>query len=195
LPAGSVLSLGVPAAGLRTYVAVRGGIDAEPALGSRSADVLAGIGPPALAPGMRLAVGRCPARHPHVDVAPVACPTAGDLTLRVLPGPRHDWFTDAALAALASAPYEVTSDSNRVGMRLAGPELERVRTEELPSEGMVRGALQVPPAGQPTLFLNDHPVTGGYPVIGVVVAEDLDRAAQARPGQRLHFRVLPTLEL
>ena len=195
LPSGAELALGVPAAGLRTYVAVRGGIDVEPLLGSRSTDVMSGIGPPPLQPGTRLPVGWAMTCLPHVDVAPVADPTAGDLELRVVPGPRHDWFSDSALAALASAPYEVTADSNRVGMRLSGPELARSRTEELPSEGMVRGALQVPPSGQPTLFLNDHPVTGGYPVIGVVVAADLDRAAQARPGQRIHFRVVPTKEL
>ena len=94
-----------------------------------------------------------------------------------------------ALAALGSAPYTVTAESNRVGMRLDGPVLERSRTEELPSEGVVRGSLQVPPTGQPTLFLADHPVTGGYPVIGVVLSVDVDLAAQAQPGQRLRFHL------
>ena len=74
-------------------------------------------------------------------------------------------------------------------MRLAGPELTRAGHGELPSEGVVLGALQVPPSGQPTLFLADHPVTGRYPVIAVVVASDVDCAAQARPGQRLFFRL------
>jgi allophanate hydrolase subunit 2 len=77
-------------------------------------------------------------------------------------------------------------------MRLSGPELDRARDDELPSEGMVCGALQVPPSGVPTLFLTDHPVTGGYPVIAVVVAADLGRAAQARPGQRLRFVAVST---
>ncbi|HEX8779866.1 MAG TPA: allophanate hydrolase subunit 2 family protein, partial [Nocardioides sp.] len=100
-----------------------------------------------------------------------------------------------ALEALCSAPYDVTAESNRVGMRLHGPVLERSRQEELPSEGLVRGALQVPPTGLPTLFLSDHPVTGGYPVIGVVPDADLDLAAQARPGQRLRFRLVPRQEV
>ena len=87
----------------------------------------------------------------------------------VVAGPRRDWFTDAAWASLVSQPYEVTSDVNRVGVRLEGEPLERARTDELPSEGMVRGALQIPPSGKPVLFLADHPVTGGYPVIAYVV--------------------------
>jgi len=189
LPAGAVLRLGVPSSGLRTYVAVRGGICVDPVLGSRSTDVMATIGPPVLAPGAVLPVGPPRGPWPGVDQAPVPTPTEGDLELRVVPGPRDDWFAEDALATLCSAPYDVTAESNRVGMRLAGPVLERSRQEELPSEGMVRGALQVPPSGQPTLFLADHPVTGGYPVIGVVTGPDVDLAAQARPGQRVRFRV------
>jgi allophanate hydrolase subunit 2 len=124
-------------------------------------------------------------------VAPVLLPEAGDVTLRVVDGPRADWFTGAGRAALLSGPYEVTADSNRVGMRLSGPVLERARDDELSSEGMVCGALQVPPSGQPTLFLADHPVTGGYPVIAVVVTADVPLAAQVRPGQRILFRQGP----
>lgn len=195
IPAGAVLRLGVPPQGLRTYVAVRGGLGVERVLGSRATDVMAGIGPAVLVAGTTLPVGQAPDCWPNVDVAPVVGPPGGELELRVHPGPRDDWFVPDALAVLCSAPYDVTSDSNRVGMRLQGPVLERSRDEELPSEGMVRGALQVPPTGQPTLFLSDHPVTGGYPVVGVVVGADLDLAAQARPGQRLRFRLAPRLEL
>jgi allophanate hydrolase subunit 2 len=118
----------------------------------------------------------------------VAGPPAGEVSLRVVRGPRDDWFTGAALDRLTGSPYEVTADSDRVGMRLRGVALERSREGELPSEGMVAGALQVPPTGQPTLFLVDHPVTGGYPVVAVVVSGDLGRAAQLRPGQRIRFR-------
>ncbi len=82
-------------------------------------------------------------------------------------------------------------ESNRVGLRLAGPELVRTRDGELASEGMVRGALQVPPSGQPVLFLADHPVTGGYPVIGYVADADVDRCAQLAPGDVLRLRVDP----
>lgn len=190
VPAGAELRLGTPDRGLRNYVAVRGGLDVEPVLGSRSTDVLAGLGPRPLSPGDELPAGSPPEVFPHVDLAPVATPPADEVVLRVEPGPRDDWFDEDAVTTLLSRPYTITADSNRVGMRLDGPELPRRRTDELPSEGMVAGALQVPPSGRPTLFLADHPVTGGYPVIAVVTSADVDRAAQARPGQRLRFRPL-----
>ncbi len=87
----------------------------------------------------------------------------------------------------------MTAQSNRVGVRLDGDPLRRTRDGELPSEGMVRGALQVPPSGLPVLFLADHPVTGGYPVIGYVVDDDVDACGQLRPGQRLRLRDRPRL--
>ncbi|MEV0089257.1 biotin-dependent carboxyltransferase family protein [Saccharopolyspora sp. NPDC050642] len=189
IPAGAELRMGVPGCGLRSYLAVRGGVAVPPVLGSRATDVLAGLGPQPLAGGAVLPVGPPPDRFPQVDVAPVAVCPADEIVLSVAPGPRHDWFVDDALTTLVSKPYEVTADSNRIGMRLDGPALDRSRTEELPSEGMVAGALQVPPSARPTLFLADHPVTGGYPVIAVVAAADLDAAAQARPGQRIRFRL------
>lgn len=185
--AGSEVRLSPPSSGLRTYLAVRGGIEVPPQLGSRATDVMSGIGPPVLEVGAMLSIGVRTTNWPGVDVAAVPTPIGGDLDLRIVPGPRQDWFVDEALTALCSAPYEVSADSNRVGMRLTGPALERSITEELPSEGVVRGSLQVPPTGLPTLFLADHPVTGGYPVIGVVLSADVDIAAQAQPGQRLRF--------
>ncbi|RJK96418.1 biotin-dependent carboxyltransferase family protein [Vallicoccus soli] len=185
---GEVLELGTPPTGLRTYLAVAGGLAVDRVLGSRSTDVLAGIGPPALTPGQRLPVGAPRQPRRLVDVAPVPPPPDGEVGLRVVPGPRDDWFAEGALGALLGGAYEVTADSNRVGMRLQGPGLERARDGELPSEGMVPGSLQVPPSGQPTLFLADHPVTGGYPVVAVVVRDDVDRAAQVRPGQTVRFR-------
>jgi allophanate hydrolase subunit 2 len=109
--------------------------------------------------------------------------------LRVLPGPRDDWFADPAV--LMEGEWEVSADSDRVGLRLrrpdgGGPLLTRTDDAELASEGVVRGALQVP-SGEPVLFLADHPVTGGYPVVGVVLDADTDRAAQLRPGERVGF--------
>lgn len=191
-PDGATVRLGTPSSGLRSYLAVRGGIEIPDVLGSRSTDTLSGVGPAPLAAGDRLPVGRPANPLQGVDVVPVPAPAAGDVTLRVLDGPRADWFSDAGRAALLSGPYEVTADSNRVGMRLSGPVLERARYDELPTEGMVCGALQVPPSGQPTLFLTDHPVTGGYPVIAVVVPADVPLAAQVRPGQRILFRRIPS---
>ncbi len=187
VPAGARLRLGRPERGLRSYLAVRGGIAVDPVLGSCATDTLADLGPELPGPGAVLPVGAPPRVFPVVDAAPVR--TGDDLVLAVVPGPRDDWFAEGALAALLGEPYEVTAESDRVGMRLSGPALVRAREGELPSEGMVSGALQVPPSGQPTLFLADHPVTGGYPVIAVVVSADVDRAAQARPGQRLRFRL------
>lgn len=189
LPAGAVLRLGTPAAGLRSYLAVRGGIDVAPVLGSRATDLLAGLGPPQLHPGSLLPVGPAPATFPVVDLAPVPGPPDGDVVLRARTGPRADWFTEQALRSLADSRFEVSPDSNRIGMRLDGPELPRARTDELPSEGMVPGALQVPPSARPTLFLTDHPVTGGYPVIAVVRADDVALAAQVRPGQHVWFHL------
>ena len=186
--AGEELALGRPARGLRTYLAVRGGIDVPPVLGSRATDVLAGLGPPALVVGQRLPVGDAVTGEPCVDTAPVP-PDPEEPVLGVLPGPRDDWFVAEALTALTGGAYEATPQSNRVGLRLAGPVLRRAVERELPSEGMVRGALQVPPDGQPVLLLADHPVTGGYPVVAVVDEPDVDLAAQVRPGQRLRFRL------
>ncbi len=193
LPAGSELRLGPPVAGLRSYLAVRGGFAVPPVLGSRSADLLSGLGPAPLAAGDVLPVGEVPSSGaavdwPGVDVAPVAGPVPGELVVAVRPGPRADWFADDVHRTLTGTAWEVTGDSNRVGLRLAGPVLARRREGELASEGMVRGALQVPPSGQPVLFLADHPVTGGYPVIGYVADADVDRCGQLAPGQTLRFR-------
>jgi biotin-dependent carboxylase-like uncharacterized protein len=187
VPAGVRLGLGAPPRGLRTYLAVRGGIDVPPVFGSRSTDLLSGLGPEPVTPGTRLPVGDAAARWPTVDQVPVPA-LPDDLELRVLPGPRHDWVTADAVRRLATATYEVSARSNRVGVRLEGPPLTRARRDELPPEGIVRGAVQVPPDGKPVLFLADHPVTGGYPVIGVVEPADTDLLGQARPGQRVSLR-------
>lgn len=187
LAAGERLSLGMPQAGLRTYVAVRGGIDVTPVLGSRATDILSGLGPRTPEAGDVLPVGTTGRPSPGVDVAPVPEPTNDQLVVRVTPGPRRDWFDDDAWALFTSQTYTVDSESNRVGVRLSGEALPRARDGELVSEGMLRGAVQMPPSGLPVLFLADHPVTGGYPVIAYVDDLDVDRCAQLRPGQELRF--------
>ncbi|RBY94400.1 allophanate hydrolase subunit 2 family protein [Blastococcus sp. TBT05-19] len=187
LAAGAELALGTPAAGLRSYLAVRGGIDVPPVLGSRSTDTLSGLGPAPLRAGDLLPIGGPGEDQPVVDVAPVP-PPGPDPVLRVLPGPRRDWLAPSAWRALTTAEWTVGTASDRVGLRLAGPFLDRARDDELPSEGLVPGALQVPPDGAPVLFLADHPVTGGYPVLAVVATTDLPAAAQLRPGDPLRFR-------
>ncbi|MBT2477181.1 biotin-dependent carboxyltransferase family protein [Streptomyces sp. ISL-94] len=187
LAPGERLTVGTATEGLRLYLAVRGGLDLPPVLGSRSTDTLAGLGPARLAAGDLLPVGGLADGWPAADFAPQRRLPA-EPVLRILPGPREDWFTPEALVALCTQPYTVTDQNDRVGMRLAGPFLERARTGELPSEAAVPGALQVPPSGQPILFLADHPVTGGYPVIAAVHEDDLPQAAQTRPGQTVRFR-------
>jgi biotin-dependent carboxylase-like uncharacterized protein len=189
VPDGAELRLGIPDRGLRSYLAVRGGLAVPPVLGSRSTDVLAGLGPDPLRQGDRLPVGPAPDGFPPISAAPVTPPSAGEVRLSVVPGPRDDWFTPQALHDLLNAPYQVTTEANRIGIRLSGPALTRSQPGELPSEGMVPGALQVPPSGRPTLFLSDHPATGGYPVIAVVIAAHLDQAAQLRPGQQIRFSI------
>jgi biotin-dependent carboxylase-like uncharacterized protein len=190
LRAGQTLRLGRPAAGLRSYLAVRGGIDVPAVLGSRSTDTLSGIGPPPLRAGDVLPVGEDVRGYPDLDVAPVATMTAGPMTLRVTPGPRDDWFRDPR--ALATGSWAVSSQSNRVGVRLDrrghhGRPLTRLDDAELPPEGVPLGGIQIPPSGQPVIFLADHPVSGGYPVIGVLRSPDIDLASQARPDQVIRF--------
>jgi biotin-dependent carboxylase-like uncharacterized protein len=183
---GDVLKVGRCLDGVRAYVCVRGGIDVEPTLGSRSTDLMTGLGPATLRAGDVLTVGPeperpaspQPARSPELPAEPV---------LRVSLGPRDDWFVPAAAEALCSQPWRVSASSNRVGVRLEGPPLERARTGELLSEGLVTGALQVPSSGQPILLLQDHPTTGGYPVIAVVHSDDLWLAGQLAPSQCVRF--------
>jgi biotin-dependent carboxylase-like uncharacterized protein len=187
LPAGATLRLGPPGSGVRSYVAVGGGIAVDPVLGSRSTDTLAWVGPPRLEAGAVLPVGALHAEPRALDTP--RPPRRG--ALRLAPGPRADWFAPDAVDVLCGSTYVVEADSNRVGLRLDGPELPRTRVGELASEGMVLGAVQVPPNGRPVVFLADHPPTGGYPVIGVVHADDLWQCAQVRPGEEVRFSRLP----
>lgn len=195
LAAGDVLRLGTPTAGLRSYVAVRGGVDVAAVLGSRSTCTLSGLGPPRLREGDLLPVGAATAPMPGVDEAPVPAPSDDEVLLRVSPGPRRDRFDDGAWRVLLGAGWTVGTDSDRVGARLVGARLGPAaggQGVELPSEGVLRGAVQVPPSGEPVVFLADSPVTGGYPVVAYVhdppLGSDVDRLAQARPGQRVRFR-------
>ncbi len=187
-PEGAELHLDWFSHGARAYLAVRGGLLGRPALGSLSTDLLAGLGPEPLSAGARVAVGPRPARPvPAVDLAPWGAPH-DDLELELAPGPRAEWFTASARAALFETTWTVGSAADRVGVRLEGPALARGRAGELPSEGMIPGALQVPPDGRPTILCADGPVTGGYPVIAVTTDASLDLLAQARPGTRIRFR-------
>lgn len=193
LAAGEELVLGAPVRGARSYLAVRGGIDVPAVLGSRSTDLLSGLGPAPLVQGQTLQVGAPPgeavASRPEVPDR-AAGPGTGPVTVDVVPGPRADWFTADAVGVLCGQVWSVGDDSNRVGLRLEGAPLRRATTSELPSEGVVAGSVQVPSSGLPVVLLADHPVSGGYPVVGVVRDAHLDRLAQLRPGDGLRFRVV-----
>ncbi|MGO4617353.1 biotin-dependent carboxyltransferase family protein [Nocardia sp. 2YAB30] len=188
LEAGQVLRLGYAPVGLRSYVAVRGGVDVPPVLGSRSRDTMSGLGPDPLAKRDRLPIGPSPRTFPTVEFAPVAEPPADVVAVHAVLGPRDDWFTDAS--ALFDGVWEISTDTDRIGARLdrrTGPPLTRKGKGELPTEGMTLGSIQVPPSGQPVVFLADHPITGGYPVVAVIIDADVDAVAQARPGQPVRF--------
>ncbi len=185
-PTDSEVRLGSVTTGMRCYLAVGGGIEVEPVLGSRSTDTLAWVGPPALGAGSELALGPAYGRPAAVDVP--AGRRAG--ALRVHPGPQAHWFPEDVRRRLFTTDWSVSEQSNRVGLRLRGDPLER-DAAELASQGMVTGAIQVPVDGQPVVFLADHPPTGGYPVIGVVEADDLWQCAQVRPGETLRLTPAP----
>lgn len=191
---GDSLTLGAPRAGSRSYLAVRGGFAIAPVLGSRSTDTLAHVGPAPIAAGDLLPVHQV-ARGAVIGLyeqPPADLPTVEQtVTLDVVMGPRTDWFTPEAVALLATQVWTATPQSNRVGLRLTGKQpLARANPAELPSEGTVVGAIQVPPSGQPVLFLADHPLTGGYPVIGAVATYHLDRAGQIPIGASVRFNPL-----
>ncbi|GAA1366240.1 biotin-dependent carboxyltransferase family protein [Catellatospora chokoriensis] len=208
LPAGARLEIGLPRHGIRSYLAVSGGVAVPAVLGSRSTDTLSGIGPDPLRSGQVLPVGAWRDGSAHgggtgdlgtagaavepapigaggwgVDFVPVSAPGA-EIRLRVRLGPRDDWFTDAG--ELLRHAY-TAGQGDRIGVRLDGPPLARAVPGELPSEGLLAGAIQVPGDGRPLVFLADHPTTGGYPVAGVVHPDDLGLLAQARPGTRVVF--------
>lgn len=178
----------VTSRGIRTYLAVRGGFDAPRVLGSASYDTLSGLGPAPLKGGATLPVREEVAPLRTVD--PRRLPAVGApgslLLASVYPGPRADWAED--LDVLFDHEYTVGDQADRVGVRLAGPRLARKREEELASEGLVRGAIQLPPSGEPLIFGPDHPTTGGYPVIGVLAPAAADALAHAVPGQAVRFR-------
>lgn len=188
---GDEIALTQPVNGVRSYLAVRGGFIVSPSLGSCSFDTLAQVGPAPLQTGDRIAV----APVTHYDTVsvnewpPAPFPAAGEIvTLDIVLGPRTDWFTEEAMVLLTAQLWQVTPQSNRIGLRLAGEQtLTRLVNKELPSEGTCIGAIQVPASGQPVLFLNDHPLTGGYPVIAAVADYHLDLAGQIPVGAMIRF--------
>ncbi len=200
----STWEIGKPNIGLRNYLAVTGGWSFPRELNSCATDLLSGLGPPALSAGQFISVtagaeegaGRSAApaalygpsrvRPPARPLESGAVASNGVVPLEVVPGPREDWVVD--WRALSERDFVVTINSNRVGLRLhAHPPMMRKIEPEMASEPMLPGAVQIPPDGQPVIFLADCPVTGGYPVIAVLTADSLRSAAQLGPGTRVRF--------
>jgi biotin-dependent carboxylase-like uncharacterized protein len=186
--AGQRLEVGRAQAGVRNYVAVAGGIAAVPVLGSVSRDVLSGLGPAPLTVGDRIELGEPAGPVAAIDMSPYPHPL-DSITLILHPGPRADWLSDAGRRTLAESTWTVAPASNRIALRLQGAPVGRSRRDELPSEGIVVGAVQSLPDGGLIVFLADHPTTGGYPVVAVVDPGSLDTCAQARPGARVRLRL------
>ncbi|WP_320198575.1 5-oxoprolinase/urea amidolyase family protein [Agrobacterium sp. rho-13.3] len=195
LEPGDVVTFGNPAKGMRSYLAVRGGFDVAPVLGSTATDTLAVVGPQSATAGSILNLRQEKAGLTSVSINEVPAfdlPQAGDVvTLDIVLGPRTDWFTQKGIETLTGQLWQVTPQSSRVGIRLAGEvPVERKDSAELPSEGTANGAIQIPHSGQPVLFLADHPLTGGYPVIGAVAEYHLDLAGQIPVNAKIQFRPL-----
>jgi biotin-dependent carboxylase-like uncharacterized protein len=190
---GELLVAGHAAHGMRSYLAVAGGIDVAPVLGSRSTDSLSGLGPAALRPGDVVPMRPPERRAPAVDVASSMVSKPPDqIAIGFRWGPRDDRFTCSAKRTLTTATFAISHEVDRIAARLTGPELEFAFTEDLPTEGLALGSIQVPPSGHPIIHLANHPPTGGYAVIGVVATHDVATLSQCRPGTRLRFRPLTT---
>lgn len=193
LRSGDELLLDTPIQGLRNYVAVRGGIDVAPVLGSRATDTLSGLGPDVLSAGCVLPIGRDAGGWPPASSAPPDTTHPSVTVLECHPGPRADHLRSPS--DLYAGTWVVGADSNRVGVRVdraadsGHPVLaHRDEVPELRSEGIAHGSVQVPPSGRPVVFLADHPVTGGYPVVAVLTVGAVDLAAQLVPGSEIRFR-------
>ena len=190
LERGDRLRVGAPAGSACGYLAVEGGIDLPPVLGSRSThcrSAIGGLDGRALVPGDRLPLLQY-AAEPRGESRLGAPP---DMTpperLRVVLGPQEACFTEEALAALVTGAFRVSKQADRMGLRLDGPRLNHRGGYNIVSDGVVTGAIQVPGSGQPILLLADHQTTGGYPKIATVISADLPAAGRLKPGDPVRF--------
>lgn len=188
---GSRLEFGRRNAGARAYLAVAGGIDVPPVLGSRSTDLasgLGGLGGRPVRAGDRLVVGSTTGAPPPggAPIVPFILPDGG-AQVRVLPGPERDRVAPGARELFARARFTIATDSNRMGYRLQGPAIELADTTPLLSSPTPLGTVQVPPSGQPILLMADRQTTGGYVRIATVISADLPVAGQLGPGDWIAF--------
>ena len=179
LEGGSVVQWGPSRSGARCYLAVRGGIAVPKVLGSSSTHLLTGIGGRALRAGDVLPVGEDIRSTPIHGTHP---PPHAAGALRVTAGPQADWFS----GELYRGAYQVTEESNRMGLRLRGPAIPSPKGHML-TEGVALGAVQVPPAGQPIILFVEHQTTGGYPKPANVISADFTRLGQLRPRDSVAF--------
>ncbi len=189
--AGDVVKLGPARAGVRAYLAVSGGIDTAPALGSRATYVrgqLGGLGGRGLRKGDRVPLAAAGAQRLARLRSGAATKYESEPEIRVVMGPQSDRFTDAGVAAFLEGPYEMLPQSDRMGARLRGPWIEHARGHDIVSDGIALGGIQVVGDGQPIILLVDRQSTGGYTKIATVCTADIGRVGQMKPGQRLHFR-------
>ena len=201
--AGEDLSMGSPALGCRAWLAISGGIDVPVVLGSRAADLRAGFGGVngrPLRDGEEFPLGKNPPRAKALidkldvkKIAPWKPPNDWSNTaqraptLRYIRGSDSDRFVESARQLFSSESFLVSPDSDRMGIRLDGPRLERNENADLLSEAVAPGTVQVPPNGKPILLLNDCQTIGGYPKIAHVITVDLPIANQLCPGDRVRF--------
>jgi antagonist of KipI len=187
---GQRLKFGRVVQGARAYVGIAGGVLSPRVLGSRATHLVShmgGIAGRALTAGDRVPVAARTAPGPIRKAAGLTLPTGGRARLRVVPGPQDDWFHPDALRMVSGVSFRISPRSNRMGYRLEGPPLPRLREGELISEPVGMGAIQVPAAGEPILLMADRQTAGGYPKIGHVISADLPLAGQLAPGDFIEF--------
>jgi biotin-dependent carboxylase-like uncharacterized protein len=187
VPAGSTVSITPGNLGMRTYLAIRGGICGLQVMGSCSFDELSQIGTPPIKSGDKFSIDNEVAGTISGDyIAGSAVTGLNTVELEAMPAPRWSGFSNSDL--LFTSEYQVTGSVNRVGLRLSGPELIWSSKERLASEGVITGAIQIPVDGMPLIFGPDHPTTGGYPVVAVISRSSLDLLAQITPGTIVRFK-------
>ncbi len=184
--ADQVLSVGQVRSGLRAYLAVSGGLATAEVVGSRSSDLLCGLGPGPLVAGDRLDLGHPGRPHGILSQSADRVPDGRAIVVRVMEGPHRPG--DGAWDHLIDQEWAVRGDSNRIGVRLGGRRpIPVAEGGSIPSTGMVTGAIQVPPDGNPIILMPDHATVGGYPVIGCVISADLTVIGQLAPGDAVRF--------
>ena len=189
------LTFSAAKSGMRAYIAVRGGIDVPVIMGSRSTNLKCKLGG---LDGRPLKAGDIvPCRdvydefHKHlIHSVPKEDFGSDEITVRVLLGPQDDYFTEHGIKTFLNSTYTVTNESDRMGCKLSGEKIEYKNTVDIISDGIVFGSIQIPRTGNPIIMLADRQTTGGYAKIATVISVDLPLLAQARPGTKVHFKLI-----